>query len=46
MDEILQELIAPMKKDFSRKQPTNENVYEYYLNRCRQNLLVVLCKFI
>lgn len=43
MDEILQELIAPMKKDFPRRPPTNENLYEYYLNRCRQNLHVVLC---
>lgn len=43
MDEILQELIASMKKDFPRKVPTNENLYEYYLNRCRQNLHVVLC---
>jgi dynein heavy chain len=32
-----------MKKDFPRKPPTNENLYEYYLNRCRQNLHVVLC---
>ena len=43
MDEILQELIVPMKKDFPRKPPTNENLYEYYLNRCRLNLHVVLC---
>jgi hypothetical protein len=30
MDEILQELIAPMKTYFPSKQPTNENLYEYY----------------
>jgi dynein heavy chain len=30
MDEILQELIDPMKEYFPRKQPTNENLYKYY----------------
>ena len=30
MDEILQELIEPMKKDVPSKQPANENLYEYY----------------
>ena len=43
MDEILNELIAPMKKEFPRRPPTNENLYEYYLSRCRQNLHVCLC---
>lgn len=43
MDEILQELIAVMKKDFPRRPPTNENLYDYYLSRCRQNLHVALC---
>ena len=43
MDEILNELIAPMKKEFARRPPTNENLYEYYLSRCRQNLHVCLC---
>jgi len=43
MDEILNELIVPMKKDFPRRPPTNENLYDYYLSRCRANLHVVLC---
>ncbi|KAJ8315371.1 LOW QUALITY PROTEIN: hypothetical protein KUTeg_007521 [Tegillarca granosa] len=43
MDEILQELIAPMKKEFPRRPPTNEALYEYYMSRCRQNLHVALC---
>lgn len=43
MDEILQELIGPMKKDFPRRPPTNEALYEYYMSRCRQNLHVALC---
>ena len=43
MDEILQELIAAMKKDFPRRVPTNEALYEYYMSRCRSNLHVALC---
>ncbi|XP_023932721.1 dynein heavy chain 5, axonemal [Lingula anatina] len=43
MDEILQELVAVMKREFPRRPPTNENLYDYYLSRCRDNLHVVLC---
>ncbi|XP_046353935.2 dynein axonemal heavy chain 5-like isoform X1 [Haliotis rufescens] len=43
MDEILQELIAPMKRDSPRRPPTNENLYDYYMSRVRQNLHVCLC---
>ncbi|KAK3576985.1 hypothetical protein CHS0354_005992 [Potamilus streckersoni] len=43
LDEILQELIGPMKKDFPRRVPSNEVLYDYYLSRCRQNLHVALC---
>lgn len=43
MDEILQELIAAMKKEFPRRPPSNENLNEYYLSRVRKNLHVVLC---
>ncbi|XP_021362874.1 dynein heavy chain 5, axonemal-like isoform X1 [Mizuhopecten yessoensis] len=43
MDEILQELIGVMKKEFPRRVPTNENLYDFYLSRCRQNLHVALC---
>ncbi|GAB1603059.1 dynein axonemal heavy chain 5 [Argonauta hians] len=43
IDEILQELVVPMKKEFARRPPTNENLYDYYLSRIRKNLHVVLC---
>ena len=43
MDEIQGELIPIMKKEFPRRPPTNENLYEYFLSRTRQNLHVVLC---
>uniref|UniRef100_A0A1I8ID59 Dynein heavy chain 5, axonemal n=1 Tax=Macrostomum lignano TaxID=282301 RepID=A0A1I8ID59_9PLAT len=43
MDEICQELIGVMKKEFPRRPPTNENLQEYFLTRTRQNLHVVLC---
>ena len=43
MDEIINELIGPMKKEFPRRPPSNENLYEYYLSRCRQNLHLCLC---
>lgn len=43
MDEITQELVPIMKKEYPRRPPTNENLYEYYLSRVRSNLHVVLC---
>lgn len=43
MDEILNELIAPMKRDHPKNIPTLEVLNEYYLERCRANLHVVLC---
>ncbi|XP_033755107.1 LOW QUALITY PROTEIN: dynein heavy chain 5, axonemal-like [Pecten maximus] len=43
MDEILGELIPIMKKEFPRRPPSNENLYDYYLMRVRMNLHVVLC---
>ncbi|OAF69622.1 hypothetical protein A3Q56_02624 [Intoshia linei] len=43
MDEILQDLIVPMKKEFPRRPPSNENLYGYYMSRVRNNLHVVLC---
>ncbi|GAB1610879.1 dynein axonemal heavy chain 5 [Argonauta hians] len=43
MDEIIQELFSPMKKEFPRRPPTNENCYDYYLSRVKTNLHVVLC---
>ncbi|XP_071957073.1 dynein axonemal heavy chain 5-like [Antedon mediterranea] len=43
IDEITGELIPVMKKEFPRRPPTNENLYEYFLSRVRANLHVVLC---
>ncbi|XP_064640332.1 dynein axonemal heavy chain 5-like isoform X2 [Lineus longissimus] len=43
MDEICMELIPVMKKEFPRRPPSNENLYEYFMSRTRQNLHVVLC---
>ena len=43
MDEILQELVPVMKKEFPRRPPSNENLYDYYLYRVKNNLHVVLC---
>jgi dynein heavy chain len=43
MDEICQELVPIMKKQYPRRPPTNENLYDYFLSRVRQNLHVVLC---
>jgi dynein heavy chain, axonemal len=43
IDEICNDLIPVMKKQYPRRPPTNENLYEYFLSRTRQNLHVVLC---
>lgn len=43
IDEICSELIPIMKKEYPRRPPTNENLYDYFLSRTRQNLHVVLC---
>ncbi|XP_033641432.1 dynein heavy chain 8, axonemal-like [Asterias rubens] len=43
LDEITQELISVMKKEFPRRPPTNDNLYEYFISRARNNLHVVLC---
>ncbi len=43
IDEINSELIPVMKKEFPRRPPTPENLYNYFLSRARQNLHVVLC---
>jgi len=32
-----------MKKEYPRRPPTNENLYDYFMTRVRQNLHVVLC---
>ena len=43
MDEILQELVPVMKKEFPRRPPSNENLYDYYMSRVKYNLHVALC---
>ncbi|XP_072018853.1 LOW QUALITY PROTEIN: dynein axonemal heavy chain 5-like [Amphiura filiformis] len=43
IDEITGELVSVMKKEFPRRPPTNENLYEYFLSRVLSNLHVVLC---
>jgi len=43
IDEILGEIAPVMKKEMPRHPPTNENLYEYFINRVKQNLHVVLC---
>uniref|UniRef100_A0A8B9FHY9 Dynein heavy chain 5, axonemal n=1 Tax=Amazona collaria TaxID=241587 RepID=A0A8B9FHY9_9PSIT len=41
--EITQDLIPAMKKEYPRRTPTGENLYNYFLARVRNNLHVVLC---
>ncbi|MBN3290180.1 DYH5 protein, partial [Polypterus senegalus] len=43
IDEITSDLVPVMKKEFPRRPPTNENLYDYFMTRVRQNLHVVLC---
>ena len=39
----VQDLIGQMKKEFPRRPPTNENLYDYYMTRVIHNLHVALC---
>ncbi|XP_076601065.1 dynein axonemal heavy chain 8-like [Chaetodon auriga] len=43
MQEITQNLISVMKKEFPRVPPTFDNLYDYFISRARKNLHVVLC---
>ena len=43
LDEITGELIPIMKKQYPRRPPTQENLYDYFISRARRNLHVVLC---
>ncbi|XP_039266995.2 dynein axonemal heavy chain 8-like [Styela clava] len=43
IDEITNELIPVMKKEYPRRPPTNENLYDYFISRVKSNLHVVLC---
>ena len=43
LDEITEELIPVMKRQFPRRPPTQDNLYDYFISRARRNLHVVLC---
>lgn len=43
MDEIHQELAIIMKKIYPQKLPTSENLNEFYLQRVKKYLHIVLC---
>ncbi|KAJ8789143.1 hypothetical protein J1605_022244 [Eschrichtius robustus] len=43
IDEINSDLISVMKIEYPRRPPTNENLYDYFMSRVRQNLHIVLC---
>lgn len=43
IDEITQDLISVMKAEYPRRPPTNENLYDYFITRVKNNLHVVLC---
>jgi len=43
IDEITQNLVPVMKREFPRRPPTQENLYDFFLSRSRDNLHVVLC---
>ena len=43
IDEICNDLIMPMKKEFPKRTPTMDTLYEYFISRVRKNLHVVLC---
>ncbi|KAH9492184.1 Dynein heavy chain 8, axonemal [Bulinus truncatus] len=41
--EICNDLVSVMKKDFPKRPPTQENLYDFFLARARANLHIVLC---
>lgn len=43
IDEITQDLIGVMKVEYPKRPPTNENLYDYFITRVKNNLHVVLC---
>ena len=43
LDEITGELIPVMKRQYPRRPPTQENLYDYFISRACRNLHVVLC---
>lgn len=43
LDDIMNELIPIMKKKDPKRIPTQENLYDFFITRARNNLHVVLC---
>lgn len=43
LDEIQSDLIPIMKKQYPRRPPTVDNLYDYFITRARTNLHVTLC---
>ncbi|XP_017775151.1 PREDICTED: dynein heavy chain 8, axonemal [Nicrophorus vespilloides] len=43
LDEIQTDLIPVMKKVHPKRPPSNDNLYDFFINRARNNLHVVLC---
>ena len=43
LDEMLQELLPIMKREFPKRIPTQDALYAYFLSRVKQNLHIVLC---
>lgn len=43
LDEILTNIVPLMKKDDPKRPPTQDNLYDYFISRARNNLHVVLC---
>lgn len=43
LDDILTIVTPLMKKDDPRRPPTQDNLYDYFISRARNNLHVVLC---
>lgn len=43
LDDILTTITPIMKKDDPRRPPTQDNLYDYFISRARNNLHIVLC---
>ncbi|XP_056424627.1 dynein axonemal heavy chain 8 isoform X2 [Hyla sarda] len=43
LEEVTQSLLPVMKGEFPRQPPTFDNLYEYFISRCRKNLHIILC---
>lgn len=43
LDEITNELVPVMKKKDPKRLPTQDNLYDFFISRARNNLHIVLC---